>query len=355
MKKLILLAVPAMIMSCGPKQYTINGTVSAELEGKVVYLNNLQGEHIDSCTVTDSAFCFAGNTVEQVMYNINVEKKRASVMLQNGAKVTVDLKQTPASVTDNGGLNDKYNTFTQKISEASKALAEKRDSLLNAQVAPKEVREMINADIDSIYSMYHTAIKENKDNFVGACIVGMVARQFYGTIEEMDSVMTEVKYAKEIDAVKAHYNELKAAEATKEGKMFIDFAGLDLESKASKLSDYVGKGQWVLVDFWASWCGPCKAEIPNLIELQKTYGGEKFTVLGVNVWDMSEESFKNALKEEGITYPQIFIPRDNKDNATELYGIKGIPQIILFAPDGTIVKRNLRGEEMKAFVADQLK
>jgi hypothetical protein len=70
---------------------------------------------------------------------------------------------------------------------------------------------------------------------------------------------------------------------------------------------------------------------------------------------MSEESFKNALKEEGITYPQIFIPRDNKDNATELYGIKGIPQIILFAPDGTIVKRNLRGEEMKAFVADQLK
>ena len=355
MKKLILLAVPAMIMSCGPKEYTIDGTAPAELEGKVVYLNNLQGEHVDSCVVKDSAFSFAGLTAEQVMYSVNVEKKRASVMLQNGADVTVDLKQTPASVTDNGGLNDTYNAFTQKIGEASKALNEKRDSLMNAQVAPKEMREMIKADIDSIYGMYHAAIKENKDNFVGACIVGMVARQFYSTIEEMDSVMAEVKYAKEIDAVKAHYNDLMSIEATKEGKMFVDFAGLDLEGKASKLSDYVGKGQWVLVDFWASWCGPCKAEIPNLIELQKTYGGEKFTVLGVNVWDMSEESFKNALKEEGITYPQIFIPRDNKDNATELYGIKGIPQIILFAPDGTILKRNLRGESMKTYVGEQVK
>ena len=110
----------------------------------------------------------------------------------------------------------------------------------------------------------------------------------------------------------------------------------------------------VLVDFWASWCGPCKMEIPNLIELHKQFAGEKFIVLGVNVWDQ-EDKFKAALEEEGIEYPQIYIPRDNKDNATELYSIRGIPQIMLFGPDGTIVKRNLRGQEMKDFVADQLK
>ena len=143
-------------------------------------------------------------------------------------------------------------------------------------------------------------------------------------------------------------------EAVKFAKHFAGVTGYTVDGKASKLSDYVGKGKYVLADFWASWCGPCKREIPNLIELQKQFGGEKFVVLGVNVWDQ-EDKFKEALKEEGITYPQIYVPRDGKVNATELYGIQGIPQIMLFGPDGTIVKRNLRGEEMKAFVADQLK
>jgi hypothetical protein len=88
--------------------------------------------------------------------------------------------------------------------------------------------------------------------------------------------------------------------------------------------------------------------------LQNKFGGEKFTVLGVNVWD-EEEKFKAALTEEGITYPQIFIPHDKKDNATELYGIKGIPQMILYGHDGVIVKRDLRGEAMKALVEEKLK
>ena len=76
-------------------------------------------------------------------------------------------------------------------------------------------------------------------------------------------------------------------------------------------------------------------------------------VLGVNVWD-DEAAFKAALVEEGITYPQIVVPQDNKDNATELYGIQGIPQIILFAPDGTIVKRDLRGQAMKDLVEEMM-
>jgi thiol-disulfide isomerase/thioredoxin len=147
---------------------------------------------------------------------------------------------------------------------------------------------------------------------------------------------------------------LVKAEATNAGKMFVDFQGYAIDGKPSRLSDYVGKGKYVLVDFWASWCGPCKGEIPNLIELQNKFGGEKFMVLGVNVWD-DETAFKAALEEEGITYPQIVVPQNNKDNATELYGIKGIPQIILFAPDGTIVKRDLRGQAMKDLVEEKMK
>ena len=355
MKKLLLLAIPAMLLSsCGPKEYNINGKTTGELEGKLALLQNKDGETLDSCVVADSAFAFSGLAADQSAYVISVEKTRVPVLVQNGANITADLTQAPAKVNDNGGLNDQLNTIMQTITEASKAINEKAEALLAEGKAYPEVRDSIQGDIEALYDIYRNAINENKENLVGARILGMVAREFYSDLTKLDSVIAEVKYATEIKAVNDLRTFLEVAEKTKEGKMFVDFSGFDLEGNESKLSDYVGKGKYVLADFWASWCGPCKMEIPNLIELQKQFGGEKFVVLGVNVWDQ-EDKFKAALEEEGITYPQIYVPRDGKVNATELYGIQGIPQIMLFGPDGTIVKRNLRGQEMKDFVANQLK
>lgn len=93
---------------------------------------------------------------------------------------------------------------------------------------------------------------------------------------------------------------------------------------------------------WASWCGPCRGEIPNLSQLYNRYKDKGFTVVGLFVWD-EESNLKKSLEEEKITWSQII---DTEGNAMDLYGESGIPQIILFAPDGTIVKRNLRGENM---------
>ncbi|MBR1519836.1 MAG: TlpA family protein disulfide reductase [Bacteroidaceae bacterium] len=137
---------------------------------------------------------------------------------------------------------------------------------------------------------------------------------------------------------------------TGEGKMFKDFE-TEYEGKVTKLSDYVGKGKYVLVDFWASWCGPCRMEIPNLIAVYNKYKGEKFEVLGVATWD-EPDATKQAIEELGIPYPQML---NAQKAGSDAYGISGIPQIILFAPDGKIVKRDLRGEEIEKAVADVLK
>ena len=125
---------------------------------------------------------------------------------------------------------------------------------------------------------------------------------------------------------------------TETGAKFIDFE-VTYNGKTSRLSDYVGRGNYVLVDFWASWCGPCRAEIPNLKAAYAKYSGKGLVVLGIAVWDKPEASQK-AIADEQITYPQII---NSQHIATDIYGINAIPEIILFAPDGTIAARGLRG------------
>ena len=139
-----------------------------------------------------------------------------------------------------------------------------------------------------------------------------------------------------------------------EGSAFLDFTIVQdpehPETSTVHLSDYVGKGKYVLVDFWASWCGPCRAEIPNLINVYNTYHGENFDMLSVAVADKVEDSVK-AAKELGIVWNQIVNAQQIPGN---VYGFDAIPLIILFGPDGTILKRDLRGEQIGEAVKEAL-
>ena len=126
------------------------------------------------------------------------------------------------------------------------------------------------------------------------------------------------------------------------GAKYEDFT-VEYDGRSTKLSDYVGHGQYVLIDFWASWCGPCRAEIPNLMAVYQKYKDQGLMVVGIASWDKPEASLK-AIEEDGVSYPQII---NAQDIATNAYNIGGIPHIILFAPDGTILARRLRGEEIE--------
>ncbi|MBP5381625.1 MAG: TlpA family protein disulfide reductase [Bacteroidaceae bacterium] len=122
------------------------------------------------------------------------------------------------------------------------------------------------------------------------------------------------------------------------GDMFVDFpTTTEVKDSVAHFSDYIGRGQYVLVDFWASWCPPCRMLIPHLIERYNQYKDKGFVVLGVSV-DRTIAEAQTAIKNLKIPYPQLY---DLKGISARLYSYQYIPTTILFAPDGTIVARDV--------------
>ena len=149
----------------------------------------------------------------------------------------------------------------------------------------------------------------------------------------------EVQYHPNIVKVK---KKAEAALSQKEGEMFKDFT-VEYNGKTTRLSDFVGCGQYVLADFWASWCGPCRQQIPDLISLYQQYKEKGLIVLGIAFRDKPKETEK-TIRELDIPYPQII---NAQDIPAKDYGIDALPHTILFAPNGTIVARNIYGDELK--------
>lgn len=123
-----------------------------------------------------------------------------------------------------------------------------------------------------------------------------------------------------------------------------------IENAPGSFDSYIGKGQYVLVDFWASWCGPCMQESPNVVKVAETYRDKGLVVLGVLVNDRIEDS-KTAMRKLGMKYDQVIDPENVQ---VKKFGITGIPHLILFGPDGQIVRRGMRGPLIEQAVKEAL-
>lgn len=139
----------------------------------------------------------------------------------------------------------------------------------------------------------------------------------------------------------------------KPGSTVKELTMTDINGKAVRLTDYVGHGKYVLVDFWASWCGPCRQEMPNVVEAYRKYGGKQFEIVGVS-FDSKAESWKSAVKELGMTWPQMSDLKGWKSVAAGVYGIQSIPASILFDPKGVVVDIDLRGNLLQEKLAQLL-
>jgi len=353
----VLLACVALIFACaGDKNdYVLTGIVPAGIgNGEVVYMtDHNNGLIIDSAVVSKGTFVFKGMIDDPKIVSLSLRYNMQADMILDKGKLTIDLSD-PFSGKGNR-LTEQLNTFYLKCSEA---IMQSKTSIsaINESLTDIEKSQMGDVIFDNLFTaideITKSFLKEHPNDALGAMIFYVwLQNQF----DQTSKSFIEIKqlagdYVLNFGPVKQIFDQLAKKDKTAVGQLFVDFTVSNghLDGSSVSLSDYVGKGKYVLVDFWASWCMPCRMEAPVIADVYKKYKGDKFEVVGVAVMDKRAETLR-VIKEDGYSWPQII---DAQAIPLELYGIQGIPHIILFGPDGAILARDLRGEDLKSKIAE---
>ena len=312
-----------VVLSCGRNAYTIDGIFTTD-DGTEVYLIDLdRSDTLGVTSVQDGRFSFTGDVKEPCFVYVGREKTRVSLILEPGT-VTADIDERTTGGTP---MTDAYNAFHKRF------YAYKRD-----QRAEKA------ALTDSV-------VKANPDNLLGAVALEDLAHADTSAFLALYR-QTVTDRVRDFYLVRKAYDAIELQNQTAPGRMFTDYTvvGGNPDGTDVKLSDYVGQGKYILLDHWASWCGPCKAEMPYIKKTWEAFAGDRFDVVSVAVSDKRDDTVA-ALARLDMPWHQIF---DAQKIPGQLYGINAIPHLILFAPDGTILKRGLRGEDIYSTIAEIL-
>ena len=353
MKKLILCSMLAtMMVGCADKpQYSITGEVdNPELNGKQIYLfayGDADATPLDSALIENGAFKMDGTQKTPMLATLATDVKHLSmrssginnpyapVFVLENAPLRADMSKTP-SLTGTPE-NDAYILFQAEVYELYKQMTQENHESLQEKV---------------LENVLNYAEKN-----ATALTTAKILVDFRHSLDENDckKILAKSNGAfKGLPGIEALEKHLVTLDKVAIGKKFTDFAMNDVKGNAAKLSDFVGNGKVVLIDFWASWCPPCRAEMPALVELHKKYAPKGFDVVGISL-DSKQDAWEKGIKELNITWGQLSDLKGWKNEGAALYGVNSIPQTILVDKDGTIVAKNLHGEKLEEKVAELLK
>lgn len=384
MKKIILfLTATALLTSCSKDKYTISGTAKGFENGKTVVLES-QNENgmglvaVDTVKIENGKFEIKGKAVEPAFHTLQIEGVQGKIpfILENGDITIVVNKDTIQKSKVSGTYNnDEYVKFNEEITKIQKPLMDFQSNNMQKMQMAQQTKDT--ATINGLMKEYTKIQAEignsSKTKYVDyanthpkALISALIIQSMTNDpsvdskkIETMYNALDEsLKNSKPGKAIKTKLAELKsptvgasAAPAAPAAQWRTDFSAPNPQGKTISLKESLGKV--TIVDFWASWCGPCRKENPNVVAIYAELHSKGLNIIGVSL-DEDPVKWKEAIAKDKLTWTQVSNLKGWEDPIAKQYEVESIPATFILDKSGNVVAQDLRGDELKAKIIELL-
>lgn len=362
--KLLLFVLTAFLLgSCGTSvdnSFTIK--VDAEnVDGKKITLERrADGEWIklDSAVIAEGTATFSGEILAHEMYFLNLEDVRAAYgFFPEPAQIsiTLDPQNIRESITTGSATQDRYMAFMQEYDVYNNQLREFGQAYRQADLSGDEqaktdaekAYEAVEAEQSAFLVNY---ISENGNDVVAHYM--LFRNSYLFDLEELEAMILHFDPNMQTVYAKEMLDRVSTLRKVAVGQPFVDFEQADSDGEMIALSELVGEN-YLLIDFWASWCAPCRQENPNIVAVYQDYKDKGFDVFGVSL-DTSHEKWLEAIDADQLTWSHVSDLAGWANAAGKLYGVQSIPHSVLLDKNGTIIAKNLRDEALREKIAELL-
>ncbi len=364
-KQLLTVAIGLFLIGgwAAAQTFTIEGKIDGVKAGKAELQTREGGKMVAKYSTgiaEDGTFTMQGKVTEPDMYVLKIGDLRGGISLfldNSSIKITGksdDLMNATVTGSATHDVLAGYNKITKAQSEKLRPLYDKYNEFNKAKntVEMKKVEAQIDAlDADQMgekMNYIQGVLKSPVSAYILNSLVYSIEnpKDLETMVNGFDPALADYKYVKNLK------ESLAKMKLTAVGEIAPDFTQNDPDGKPVKLSDF--RGKYVLVDFWASWCGPCRAENPNVVAAFNKYKGKNFTILGVSL-DRERDPWLKAITDDKLTWTHVSDIKYWDNEVAKMYGVRSIPANFLLDKTGKIVGRNLRGDALEAALAKLVK